>query len=200
MWGLPLVISLTIAVLASGTITTSIGYYNPAMYVGTILMCAGAGMMSILRSDSKASLWVSCQIVYALGAGFGFQQPIIAAQANFSGTDLPTALVLMSFIQTIGGVVAVSAAQNVFSNCLSASLRSSMPNADTSIILKTGVLKLKASFDGEELSRILPAYNLAITRVFLVAAVMAAITAIGSFGMPRRSVKAEKVIVESVEP
>lgn len=75
-----------------------------------------------------------------------------------------------------------------------------MPNADASIVLKTGILNLKASFDEEELSSILPAYNLAITSVFLVAAVMAAITAIASFGMPWRSVKAEKVINESVEP
>lgn len=194
VWGLPLVISLTVAVLASGTITTFIGYYNPAMYIGTFLMCAGAGMMCILGTDSHESLWISCQIVYALGAGFGFQQPNIAVQTNFSGTDLPTALVLMSFIQTIGGAVAVSAAQSVFSNSLSASLRSSMPGADASVVLNTGILNLKTRFGDKDLLRILPAYNLAVTRVFVVAAVMAAITAIGSLGMPWRSVKGRKMI------
>lgn len=170
------------------------------MYIGTILMCAGAGMICILKTDSRESLWVSCQIVYAFGAGFGFQQPNIAVQTNFSGPDLPTALVLMSFIQTIGGAVAVSAAQSVFSNRLSANLRSSMPGADANVVLDTGVLNLKTRFGDEDLSRILPAYNLAITRVFLVAAVMAAITAVGSLGMPWRSVKGKKVIEESVEP
>ena len=170
------------------------------MYIGTTLMCAGAGMMSVLRSNSQEALWISCQIVYALGAGFGFQQPIIAAQTNFPGTDLPTALVLISFIQNIGGVVAVSAAQSVFSNRLSANLRSSVPNIDTSIVLNTGILSLKTSFEDEDLTEILSAYNLAITRVFLVATVMSAITAIGAFGMPWRSVRVEKVIEGIVGP
>lgn len=156
-------------------------------------MCAGAGMMTILETQSHESFWISCQIIYALGAGFGFQQPIIAAQTNFTGKDLPTALVLMSFIQTIGGAVAVSAAQSVFSNQLAANLRHSVPNADADLILNTGILNLKTRFGAEELSQILPAYNLSVTRVFLVATAMAAITAIGSLGVPWRSVKAKAV-------
>jgi MFS family permease len=194
VYGLPLVLSLTFAVLASGTITSSIGYYNPTMYIGTILMCAGAGMLSVLRSNSRPALWISCQIVYALGAGFGFQQPIIAAQTNFSGKNLPTALVLMSFVQTIGGVVAISVAQSVFSNSLSENLGESMMAGDADVVLDTGILSLKNNFGGEDLARILPVYNLAVTKVFLVAAAMAAFTAVGSFGMPWRSVKGKKEI------
>jgi len=200
IWGLPLVISLTLAVLASGVITPFIGYYNPSMYAGTALMCAGAGMMAVLSSTSREPFWISCQIIFALGAGLGFQQPIIAVQTNFFGKDLPTALVLISFIQTIGGVVALSAAQNVFSNRLAASLRRLMPDAgDTDLILNTGILNMKSAFGAEEFEKvIMPAYNLSVTRVFLVATAMAAVTTIGSIGVPWRSLRAKAAVEAAV--
>jgi hypothetical protein len=162
------------------------------MYIGTIMMCAGAGTMTTLRTSSRESLWIACQIVYALGAGFGFQQPIIAAQTTFSARELPTAFVLISFFQTIGGIVAVSVAQSVFTNTLSTNLLSFMPDADTSLVLNTGILNLKNRFEDDELARVLPAYDRAVTRVFVVASLMAAGTAIASIGMPWRSVKVKK--------
>jgi hypothetical protein len=176
--------------------TPFIGYYNPAMYVGTALMCAGAAMMGVLSYTSSLPFWISCQIVYALGAGVGFQQPFIAVQTNFSGKDLPSALVLISFIQTIGGVVALSAAQSVFSNRLAVSIRQSMSGTgDADLILNTGILNLRSKSGPEEFeSIIMPAYNLSVTRVFLVATVMVAVTAFGSIGVPWRSVRAKSAI------
>lgn len=155
-------------------------------------MALGAGLLTMLRVDTPMALWIIYQIIFALGIGFGFQQPIIATQTNFSGKDLPIALVLVSFIQNLGGIVALSSAQNVFTNQLMHNLHKAAPNIDPKLVQKVGVLSLKLSFTKEELNEILPAYNLSITQTLLVATVMASVTVISCFGIPFYSVKGKK--------
>lgn len=161
-------------------------------------MALGAGMLTTLHVDTPTALWIVYQIVFALGIGFGFQQPIIATQTNFSGKDLPIALVLVSFIQNLGGIVALSSAQNIFTNQLMDNLHKAAPNIDPKLVQKVGVLSLKLSFTKKELNEILPAYNLSITQTFLVATVMASVTAIGCFGIPFYSVKGKTTKENSV--
>jgi hypothetical protein len=192
--GLPLVLSLVVSILTSGSITSIIGYYTPTMCLGSMLMAIGAGLLTTLHIDTSTSLW----IIFALGIGFGFQQPIVATQTNFSGRDLPVALVLVSLIQNLGGIVALSSAQNIFTNQLMYNLYKAAPTIDPKIVQKVGVLSLKLSFTQEELNEILPAYNLSITQTFLVATVMASVTAIGCFGIPFYSVKAKKTTKDNV--
>ncbi|KAF3055356.1 Efflux pump roqT [Trichoderma lentiforme] len=187
--GLPLVLSLVVSILTSGSITSIIGYYTPTMCLGSILMAVGAGMLTTFRVDTPITLWIIYQIILALGIGLGFQQPIIATQTNFSGKDLPIALVLVSFIQNLGGIVALSSAQNIFTNQLMYNIHKAAPNIDPKLVQKVGVLSLKLSFTKKELNEILPAYNLSITQALLVATVMTSVTAIGCFGVPFYSVK-----------
>ncbi|KAL7929789.1 MFS general substrate transporter [Trichoderma chlorosporum] len=196
--GLPLVLSLVVSILTSGGITSIIGYYTPTMWFGSILMALGAGMLTTFRVDAPTTLWIIYQIIFALGIGFGFQQPIIAAQTNFSGKDLPIALVLVSFIQNLGGIVALSTAQNIFTNQLIHNISKTAPNIDPKLVQKVGVLSLKLNFTKNELNEILPAYNLSITQTFLVATVMASVTAIGCCGIPFHSVKAKDTTEDKV--
>lgn len=161
-------------------------------------MALGAGMLTTLHVDTPASLWATYQIIFALGIGFGFQQPIIATQTNFSGKDLPIALVLVSFIQNLGGIVALSSAQNIFTNRLMHNIHEAAPDIDPKLAQKIGVLSLKLSFTEKELNEILPAYNLSITQTFLVATVMASVTVIGCFGIPFYSVKGKKATKDDV--
>lgn len=166
------------------------------MCLGTVLMAIGAGLFTTFRVDTPTTLWVLFEIIFALGIGFGFQQPIIATQTNFSGNKLPTALTIVSFIQNLGGIVALSSAQNVFTNQLVYNLRQIAPEIDASLIQESGILNLRHSLSEDDVRKILPAYNLSITRTFLVSAVMCCITAIGCLGIPMSSVK-DKVLDES---
>ncbi|TQS33642.1 hypothetical protein Golomagni_06005, partial [Golovinomyces magnicellulatus] len=190
--GLPLMVSLIISIILSGSITSVIGYYNPTMCLGTVLMAIGGGLLTTLEINTSVPKWVIYQIVFALGCGFGFQQPIIATQAAFTKEQLPSALVIVTFMQTLGGIVAVSVAQNIFSNQLVTNLRKVAPNVDPSIIQNTGILDIKSQFTPEELKRVLPAYNTSITQVLTLSVAMGSATVIGALFIPWRSLKSGK--------
>ncbi|KAL6689755.1 MFS general substrate transporter [Trichoderma pleuroticola] len=186
--GLPLVLSLVVSILTSGSITSIIGYYTPTMCLGSILMAVGGGMLTTFRVDTPITLWIIYQIIFALGIGLGFQQRIIATQTNFSGKDLPIALVLVSFVQNLGGIVALSSAQNIFTNQLMYNLYKAAPDIDLKLL----------SFTKKELNEILPAYNLSIFQALLVATVMASVAAVGFFGVPFYSVKGKNTEEDKV--
>lgn len=156
-------------------------------------MAVGAGLLTTLKIDSSAAQWIIYQIVFSLGCGFGFQQPIIATQTAFSAEQLPSALVVVAFMQTLGGIIAVSVAQNIFSNRLVANLRSVAPDVDPSIIHDTGILDIKSQFSPEQLRTILPAYNRSITQVLTLGLAMACATVVGAAFIPWRSLKKKKV-------
>lgn len=155
-------------------------------------MAVGSGVLTTLQVDTGMALWVIYQVIFALGIGLGFQQPIIAVQTAFTGADLTTALVVMTFIQTLGGIVAVSAAENIFANLLVTNLRLLVPDVDRGLVRSIGILDLRNSFTQKDLAEILPAYNLTITRTLLAAVVMGSFTAIGALGVPWGSVKSNK--------
>lgn len=161
-------------------------------------MALGAGMLTTFRVDTPITLWIIYQIIFAFGIGLGFQQPIIATQTNFSGKDLPVALTLVSFIQNMGGIVALSSAQNVFANQLIYNQHKAAPNIDPKLVQKVGVLTLKLNFTKKELNEILPVYNLSITQTLLVATVMASVTAISCFGIPFYSIKCKNTTKDQV--
>ena len=182
-------LALVFSILTSGSVTSLIGYYSPTMYLGTVMMSVGAGLMTTFKVNTGAAVWVVSQIIFGLGIGFGFQQPIIATQTVFSKTELPSALVVVSFFQTLGGIVAVSAAQNVFSRHLVANLQNVASDVNPSQILDTGILNLKSRFTKQQLAVVLPAYNRSITQTLIIGLVMSCITIVGVLGIPRRSVK-----------
>ncbi|KAK1253963.1 LOW QUALITY PROTEIN: hypothetical protein MKX08_007958, partial [Trichoderma sp. CBMAI-0020] len=54
--GLPLVLSLVVSILTSGSVTSIIGYYTPKLCLGFILMAIGAGMLTPLHVETSMSL------------------------------------------------------------------------------------------------------------------------------------------------
>lgn len=54
---LPFVISTTIISLVAGGLTVVIGYYNPALILGTICISIGAGLLMTLKVDSATGYW-----------------------------------------------------------------------------------------------------------------------------------------------
>lgn len=164
------------------------------MCLGTLLMALGAGHLTTLRIHTPVPRWAAYQVLFALGCGLGFQQPLVATQTAFSPAQLPAALVVVAFMQTLGGIVAVSAAQNVFSNRLLADIRGAAPGIDADVIRDSGILGLKAQFTEEQLRVVLPAYNRAITQVLTISVAMACVTAIGAVGTPWRPLKSRQKI------
>jgi hypothetical protein len=94
----------------------------------------------------------------------------------------------------------VSIGQNVFSNKLLQGLAKYAPSIDPSIILKIGATSIQSTVDKSVLPGVTLAYNDALTHSFLVAAVMAAFTIVGSAAIEWTPVKAKKIEMSAAWP
>ncbi|KAJ7137174.1 putative efflux pump antibiotic resistance protein [Mycena epipterygia] len=191
---LPMVLSVVLATLAAGALITAIGYYTPFMILASILVAVGAGLLSTLGVDTGAGHWIGYQIIYGIGVGAGIQQPLMVAQAVLKPADVPIGTSLVLFMQTLGGSVFVSVAQNVFRSRLLAGLIRRVPNIDPSIVLNSGATSLHSAVDPALLPEVLEVYNDAIVAAIYVCLAVAALSVVGSLATEWRNVRAPKVI------
>jgi hypothetical protein len=96
---LPLILSMVILSITAGGIITATGYYNPWMILCVIMMPIGAGLLSTLHPDSGHAKWIGYQVIFGIGIGSGFQQPLIVAQAALPLADVPIGTAIMVFAQ-----------------------------------------------------------------------------------------------------
>jgi len=127
------------------------------------------------------------------------QQPLMAVQTVLDIKDVPTGTSVLIFLQTLGGALFVSVAQNVFTNKLKQGLAEYAPALDPAIILKSGATSIQSNTPKEFLTGVTLAYNNALVRAFIVATAMGSFSIIGSAIIEWKSVKGEKKAVENVE-
>jgi MFS family permease len=96
---LPFILGMVIFSMVAGGLVTVVGYYTPFMYIAAIAMPIGAGLLSTLKPDSGHAKWIGYQVIFGLGIGCGFQQPLIAAQAALPLEDIPVGTAIMMFSQ-----------------------------------------------------------------------------------------------------
>lgn len=188
---IPLVLSLVIMSIVAAIFTQKIGYYVPAMLISPLLCSIGAGLLSTLSPSSEHSYWIGYQVLYGLGIGCGFQASNLAAQTVLPRADVPLGLALMFFMQQLGGSVFLSIGQNIFSSKLVDRL-SGFVGLDAVIIINTGATDLRSIVPSSELETVVEAYSYALTRVFIMTAVLSACMVLGSLAVEWKSIKAEK--------
>lgn len=163
------------------------------MIASSIITAVGAGLLTTLKPDSGHAKWIGYQALTGIGIGLGMQQPLIAVQTVLDMSDVPTGTSIIIFAQTLGGALFVSIGQNVFTNKLVEGLDEYAPTIDPLIVLKTGATAIQSTVDHAVLPGVTLAYNNGLTMAFLVAAVMAATTIIGSGAIEWKSVKGKKI-------
>lgn len=189
---LPLAVALAIAALAGGPIMSAIGYYNPTLIFGSVLMVVGSGLITTLRPDSSPEKWICFQILYGIGIGLAFQPPYIAVQTVLSDSMIPKALVILSFAQQFGGIVILSIAQNVFLNRLTNDLTTQVPGLNPNNVLGSGALGLIGRIPLEYRDQVLDAYNEALVDVFYIALSLTCVVMVSSLCIEWKSVKQGK--------
>lgn len=189
---LPMILSQVFASVASGVLITKLGYYTPWLYVSTALMAIGAGLLSTMTLGSSIGMWLGYQVIFGLGTGFGFQQPLIAAQTVLPLEDVPIGTAAVMFIQLLGGALFVSVAQNIFSNALLTNLIAGVPGLNPEIVISTGATNLVNAV-GTSIDQVLLAYNAALMKTFQIAIILSCLSIFGAIFMEWRSVKAQKV-------
>jgi MFS family permease len=196
---IPLVLGLVVMSIFSGVAVQKLGYYTPFLYLGTIFMSVGAGLMTTLKADSSHSKWIGYQAILGMGVGLALQQANLAVQTCLPERDGPLGIALIFFFQTFGGAVFMSVGQNTFIDKFISQLRL-VHGINPDVIGQTGATALRSAVPKDLLPQVIVAYNYAITHgPFLVSTIIACLSIIGALGMEWRSVKERKDQVGQVE-
>ncbi|KAI9746878.1 MAG: MFS sugar transporter [Lichina confinis] len=191
---LPLILGVVIFSIVSGGVVTAIGYYTPFMIVASVFTAVGAGLLATFEVDTPSPKWIGYQIIFGVGIGCGIQQTLIAAQTVLEIEDVPTGTSIIVFMQTLGGALFISVAQNVFTNRLAAGLARTAAELDPDIVLNVGATSIKSQIPAASLPGVLSAYNRAITETFYVGLAMGCLTIVGALAMEWKSVKGKKLV------
>lgn len=188
---LPMVLALVVGAIMSGSIITATGWYNPWMFASTTFMSIGAGLITTWRVDTGHAKWISYQVIFGLGLGYGMQQASLAAQAILNKKDVSTGISLMFFAQNLGGAIFICVSQSIFTNDLVSRL-STMVGVDSGAVLKAGATGLRNIVTPDKLAAVLLSYNSALVKAFVVALAVACFSFLPALGVEWKNVKEAK--------
>ncbi|KAG5983566.1 hypothetical protein E4U55_007808 [Claviceps digitariae] len=189
---MPLILGFLIMSIVSGLITNIIGYYNPLMYLCTVLASIGAGLVSTFDVDTPSSHLIGYQALLGIGIGFGLQQPNVVAQHVLIDKDVPFGVAFINMMQMLGGAIFAAVSQNLFLNKLATGVADALPGFDTRKIMETGVTDFRNLFSPEQLPNVVPVYAHVLGTVFLIVTGLCVATLLGALGVQWRSLKKER--------
>ncbi|KAF1987770.1 MFS transporter [Aulographum hederae CBS 113979] len=194
---LPLILGLVIISMVAGGLVSYLGYYTPFLYISSILMSIGAGLLTTFSVDTGHAEWIGYQALFGFGIGFGMQQTLIAVQTVLPLPDVPVGTAIMMFAQTLGGALFISVAQNVFSNQLIKNIGSEIPGfTDVALVINAGATNLQSVMERnypQYLDQVLVAYNNALTQTWYVSVAMSVLSLFGAVFVEWKSVKGKKI-------
>lgn len=178
---LPLIVSMSLAIIVSGGSITKTGHTAPLMVVGGVLATIGSGLLYSLDIGTSTGKWIGYQIVGGVGWGLAYQVPINAVHGAVEPSDIASvtgvivcewfALLFLDYpdkksaktphlsvFQTVGGAVFVAAAQSAFVNQIIVTLAAIAPSINSALVVSTGASELRDVFTVEQMAAILPAY------------------------------------------
>ena len=180
--------------ILAGALTSQTGYYMPFVYLSSVFMAVGAGLITLLEVDTPTAKWVGYQIIFGIGAGLGFQQVTLAAQAVLDQKDVATGTGIAMFIQLFGGALFVSVGLNVFTNKLVSNIiAAQVPGLNPAVIISAGATELRRIVGPQYLRAVLEAYNDALDEAYKVGLITACLSILGAFGMEWVNVKGKQL-------
>ncbi|KAH3001630.1 hypothetical protein KXW60_007550 [Aspergillus fumigatus] len=161
------------------------------MWVGPLVLAAGGGLYQLVRADSPLGQWVGFQILSGVGYGICSQMPILAVQVVLNKPDIPTGLVMIMFFQMLGGALAPSVGQNLFTDGLLKNL-SKMHGIDGAAVVAAGASGFREIVPPELMNAVVDAFNSALRNVFWVALATPVLAWITSLAMEWRQLPYSK--------
>lgn len=190
---LPLIIAVVLTTILSGTLISVNGHYTPWLYLAGILSPIGCGLLYTLDMHSSPSHWIGYQIVAGVGFGAGIQLPIIVGQALSEPRDITMSTALMLFAQTLGGAVAVSAAEAAYSNTLLRRLPITAPSVSPQTVVSVGATEIRHVFAPHQVAGIIRAEMDGVHVAFALAVACAGVAAVMTLGAERTGLKGREV-------
>uniref|UniRef100_P9WEH4 MFS-type transporter ltbE n=1 Tax=Aspergillus luteorubrus TaxID=2715282 RepID=LTBE_ASPLT len=188
---LPLIISNSLSTLCAGSLASRFGHYVPFMWVGPLILATGGGLYQLVRPDTPSGKWIGFQILSGVGYGCCSQMPILAVQVVLRKPDIPTGLVMIMFFQMLGGALAPSVGQNLFTDGLLRNL-TKVQGIDATAVVAAGASGFRAIVPSELLNAVVDAFNSALRDVFWVGVATPALAWIASWAMEWRQLPDSK--------
>lgn len=139
-------------------------------------------------------MWIGYQLLAGFGAGACVQIPFIAIQVVLNKKDMPSGNAIAIFFNTLGGAIAVSVAQNIFSNSLIDEIPKYTHGAiDPAVIVAAGASHVRDVTPKADLPGVLKAYDIAVTRAFLLPVATGIVAFFFSLLFENKSVKGKKI-------
>ncbi|KAI1845673.1 hypothetical protein JX265_005363 [Neoarthrinium moseri] len=188
----PMLVGIIVGNLCSGAGITLLGYYNPFMFMTTILAPIASGLLTTLSLDEN-NVKVLCLLGFlGLAIGFGLQAPLVALQTIMKREDLPMAIAATGFGGLIGNAVWIVVSTSLFQSRLAAEIALRVPSVDTAQIEKAGLSQIRDIVGTERLGDVLLGYDEAVTQTLYLPVGLTAATLIGSVFTEWHSVKKKK--------
>ncbi|KIM88878.1 hypothetical protein PILCRDRAFT_243404 [Piloderma croceum F 1598] len=163
---LPFMLAIVVGSGVSGLIVSLFGNYWNFLVFGPWLASVGAGLLYTLHEHSSNGKYI------------GYQNPVVAIQANVDPEDLPQTTALVSFAQLFGGVLGIGVCGTVFANELSTGLVKYAPEAPFELVRDS--VEAIYTLPVAQQAGVIHAYVLAIDKVFLVAVACGALGSLGA--------------------
>lgn len=66
---LPIVLAQLVSTVIAGGMISWLGYYNPFLLLGTMLVTIGSGLFTTIEIDTSSVRWIGYQVIFGLGGG-----------------------------------------------------------------------------------------------------------------------------------
>lgn len=192
---IPYLVSITLSSIVVGGSITALGPYVPFNWAGSAIFAIGCGMLYSLKVNSGPAAWIGFQILAGIGAGACVQIPFIAVQVVLNKKDMPTGNAVAIFFNSLGGAVAISIAQNIFSNTLIQEIPKLTTGVNPATIIAAGATHIRQVTPKNQLAGVLQAYDLAVTRAFILSIACASVAVCCSLLFEWKSVKGKKLAI-----
>jgi hypothetical protein len=201
---LPYTVTTTLGGASSGIVITLTRQYWPFLFLGTAFAAVGSGLIHTLNIQSSTGQWFGYQVIAAFGYGMTVQLPLLVIQNTLDVEDIPTATAVFIFFQNFVGAVALTVAQNIFQQELQQRV-GAIAGVDLNTVVESNPSEIRQHVPPQFLARVLEAFNMSISRAFILAIAGACFGFLVSFGLERRKLRDDSkknvsVALEEIRP
>ncbi|TDZ39414.1 MFS gliotoxin efflux transporter gliA [Colletotrichum spinosum] len=149
IWSIPFILGVSFFVTVSNTSMPRVPWAL-WLVVGPAIIVAGAAALYTLAPDTSLARLLGYQLVTGAGIGLVLQVPIAANQGLVQGADVPAAIGMTLFFETIGSVLFMPAVQASFVDGLISRVASSdalsTAGITPSLVLEVGATGIRQHF------------------------------------------------------
>lgn len=135
-----------------------------------MLLAVSNGLLSTLSPSTSTGKWIGYQILLGAARGMGMQMPLTAVQNSLPPALTSISMSLVTFCQTFGSAVFLTAGDPVFTNSLRTAILRDAPGVNPAVIVAAGATGIREVVTNPvQLAGVSAAYSTSIDRVFYLA-------------------------------